>query len=348
MSAQMLSAQGFSKSGKLSISFRVLLSLYAIIPLCLGLYWLDSAFWHYALRDGLPSNPKQFLLFQILFGTPHIIASSILLVSNGDYLRLYQGKLVWMSLALAVFFGVGSLFISYRAFYILVAMWTVFHVLKQQLGVAQGVCRLPQKAFYLLVTLSVTAGCFIYLAIFLKNGLDAEQTVWVRHIAASLCALLVVSAVFCQRYVSGLLGKAFLWANVLLVVSSFYLYAQQYAFFAILMPRLVHDATAYIFYITHDVNKHAEKPQNALYRLASRCHIHNFLILPLLSFSLAFVLQAYGDAFFALISQSLFGATIPKVITVGLLGYLALMHYYTESFTWKGDSPYRRFIAFSK
>ena len=39
---------------------------------------------------------------------------------------------------------------------------------------------------------------------------------------------------------------------------------------------------------------------------------------------------------------------IRKAITLGLLGYLALMHYYTEVFTWKQDSPYRRFIAFSK
>jgi hypothetical protein len=39
---------------------------------------------------------------------------------------------------------------------------------------------------------------------------------------------------------------------------------------------------------------------------------------------------------------------IHKAITLGLLGYFALMHYYTEAFTWKQESPYRRFIAFSK
>lgn len=348
MSAQLLLTQELPNTQQLSISFRVLLSLYAIIPLCLGLHWLDAFFWQYTLRDALPNSPKQFLLFQILFGTPHIIASSILLLSNNDYVRLYQGKLIGMTLALAVFFGVGSLFISYRAFYILVAIWTVFHVLKQQLGVAQGVCRLPTRAFYPLVTLSVAAGCFIYVAIFLKNGLDAQQNEWLRHIAGSLCALLIISAVFYQRYVPSLFGKYFLWANVLLVVASFYLYLQQYAFFAILMPRLVHDATAYIFYVSHDFNKHSARAQNALYRVAAKCHLHIFLVLPLLSFSLAFVLHAYGDTVFALLSQYLLGTTIPKVITVGLLGYLALMHYYTEAFTWKHDSPYRCFIRFSK
>jgi hypothetical protein len=348
MSAQLLSQQGLSNSTKLFISFKVLLSLYAIVPICMSLHGLDSLFWHYSLRDSLPTSPKHFMLFQILFGTPHIIASSILLLTNSEYMQYYQRKLMLMTLVLAVFFGVGSLFIPYRAFYIFVAVFTVFHVLKQQFGVAQAVCRLPKKAFYLLVSLSVMAGSFIYLAIFLNNSLDAQQTLWVRHAAGSLCALLIISALFCQRYAASLLGKTFLWANVLLVVSSFYLYVEQYSFFAILIPRLVHDATAYIFYISHDFNKHAPAPQNALYRLAARCGLPIFLVLPILSFGLAFILQAYGDNVIEILSLYLFGMAIPKAITVGLLGYLALMHYYSEAFTWKNNSPYRRFIAFKQ
>jgi hypothetical protein len=39
---------------------------------------------------------------------------------------------------------------------------------------------------------------------------------------------------------------------------------------------------------------------------------------------------------------------IRRVVTLVVIGYLSLMHYYTESFTWKGDSPYRQFITFTK
>lgn len=348
MSAQLLSAQGTTQPCKLSISFRVLLSLYAIIPLCLVLSVADSHLWHYALRDNLPSSPKHFILFQILFGTPHIIASAILLISNQEYLGLYKTKLLGFTFIIALLFGVGSLFIPYRAFYIGVAIWTVFHVLKQQFGVAQGVCRLPNKAFYLLVTLSVLAGSFIYLAIFLKHGLDAQQLDRVHHFAGSLCALLVISALFCQSYIPSLLGKYFLWANILLIIGSFYFCVQQYGFFAILMPRLIHDTTAYFFYISHDINKHSSQAQNNLYRYAARWRLPIVIVLPVLSFGLAFILQAYGDNVIAYLTQYLFGAALPKAITVGVLGYLALLHYYTESFTWKGNSPYRRFINFSK
>jgi hypothetical protein len=348
MSAQVLSIQELPQTRKLAVSFRLLLGLYAIIPLCLLLQSLDSWFWHGALQAMLPSRPTHLLLFQVLFGTPHIIASAIVLVSNGEYFNTYKPKLLGMTLALAVFFGVGSLFIPYRAFYVLVAVWTVYHVLKQQHGVARGVCRLPEWAFYWLLWISVSAGLFIYIGIFLNNSLDAQQVLWIKTIASALCVGLVLSAAYCQRYVNTMFGRWFLWSNVLLVLASFYFYLQHYYFFAILVPRLVHDATAYIFYVTHDYNKHHAQPQNFIYRAAQRCRVSIFVVLPLLSFLLAFVLQAYGDALVSYLTQVLFGVEIRQAITLGLLGYLALMHYYTEAFTWKQGSPYRAFISFTK
>ncbi len=344
MSANSLTAD----NQQVAVSFRLLLSLYAIIPLCLLLQLFDSWFWQGFLQQSLPSSPKQFLVFQLIFGTPHIIASSMLLVSNTDYLKFYQSKLIFMTVAIAIVFGLGSLFIPYQVFYVIVAAWTVYHVLKQQLGVGRGLCRMPDWAFYLLLWLSVTAGLAVYIGIFLKNSLDAQQLYWIKLIAGGLCTGLVGAALICQRYAKTALGKWFLWSNIFLVLGSFYLFIQQYYFFAILVPRLVHDATAYIFYVAHDYNKHHLQPQNFMYRYAARCHLPLFIVLPACSFLLAFVLQSYGDNAINVVTEFFFGVEIRKAITLGLLGYLALMHYYTEAFTWKQGSPYRPFIAFSQ
>lgn len=349
MSAQILSMQDFSQTEqRISVSFRLLLALYAIIPICFLLQFLDSWFWQGALLAMLPAKPNHLFLFQILFGTPHIIASSILLVSNRDYVQTYQKKLIWMTAAIATVFGIGSLFISYWVFYVLVAAWTVYHVLKQQHGVARAVCRLPNFVFYLLLWLSVIAGLLIYLGIFLKGHFEPQQTFWLKTAIVSLCICLVLGALRYQRYVTTGFGRLFLWSNIFLVLSSFYFYHYEYYLFAILIPRLVHDTTAYIFYVTHDYNKHAAKPQNIIYRVAKHCHLSVFLVLPILSFSVAFILQIYGDAIVNYIMQTLFDVEIKKAITLGLIGYLSLMHYYTEAFTWRQDSPYRRFISFSK
>jgi len=348
MSAQVLPISNQIPKQQMAVSFRFLLSLYAIIPFCLVLQLADRYGFNSALREMLPTSPSHFLLFQVLFGTPHIIAGNLLLAGHSEYLQAFKTKIIGMSVFIIAFFGVGSLFIPYRALYILTACWTVYHVLKQQHGIAKGVCRLPNWAFYLQLWLSVGAGIFTYIGIFLNNSLSDAQGQAVLLAASVLVAALLISTLACRNYVPTLFGRCFLWANTLLVLGSWYLYAEEYYFLAILMPRLVHDITAYSFYVSHDVNRHGERQDTGLYRLASICRLPIALVLPLLSFLLTYVLQAYGDDAVNFITQTLFSVQIYKAVTLGFLGYLALMHYYTEAFVWSAGSPLRRYIVFAK
>jgi hypothetical protein len=333
---------------KMLVSFRVILALYSIIPICLVIQFLDIYLWGGYLKAHLPSSPSHFILFQILFGTPHIIASAMLITTNLDYFKHYQLKILGMSIALAIIFGIGSQFIPYRALYIVVASWTVYHVLKQQYGIARGVCRLPDFKHNLLLCLSVSAGILIYIGIFLNKSLTDQQSDWIEIVAGLFCIGLLVGTISYHHLVQSGFGKLFMWANTILVISSFYLYLNQYYFLAILVPRLVHDATAYLFYVTHDYNRHHDSPENFLYRYTCRLNIPIVIVLPILSFLLAFLLQAYGNDILYLIIELLFGVEIYNVVTLIVFGYLSLMHYYTESFTWKKDSPYRQYIGFKQ
>ena len=147
----------------------------------------------------------------------------------------------------------------------MITSWTVYHVLKQQHGVGRGIYQLPNWAFYLLLWLSIGAGLAIYMGIFLKDTLTMQQAEWVRQAAGGLVVGLLLGTLWCQQYMKTRFGALFMWANSGLIFASFYLYTQEYYFLAILIPRIVHDATAYIFYVTHDVNKHRGHPQNFLY-----------------------------------------------------------------------------------
>ncbi|MDD4915588.1 MAG: hypothetical protein PHW13_11210 [Methylococcales bacterium] len=333
---------------QMPVSFRFLLSLYAIVPICAALQLLDRFGFNFALRDMLPSSPGHFLLFQILFGTPHILASNMLLASHLDYLAAFKNRMLGMTLFIVVFFGVGSLFIPYRVLYVITACWTVYHVLKQQHGIAKAVCRLPTTAFYLQLWLSVIAGIFIYMGIFLKNSLSPVQAAWVMQIATGLSAALFVSTLYAQKYVPDRFGLYFLWANSLLVLSSWYMYTQQYYFLAILIPRLVHDISAYSFYVSHDVNRQAMQPPTGLYRLVQVYNIPVAAVLPVCSLLLTYILQVHGDDFINFITHTLFATEIHKAVTLGLVGYFSLMHYYTEAFVWSAGSPLRRYIRFAR
>jgi len=348
MSQSSATIQNQTNPIQLFVSFKILLAIYAIIPLCLLIQFVDGLFFQQQLLAILPSSPAHFILLQVLLGTPHIIASAVLVTSNREYLQFYKTKLLVMTVLIIAVFGVGSLFIPYKVLYIITACWTVYHVLKQQHGVARGLCQLPTREFYTQLWLSIAAGIFIYMGIFLKNSLSVQEAEWIKHAAAGLTISLVCASFLAQRYIKSGLGKGFLWGNTLLIVSSFYFYIQEYYFLAILMPRLIHDATAYIFYISHDYNKHQQQPQNSLYRLAARCNVHVFLVLPLLSLALTAILQIYGDDLISFISETLFKVEIRQAISLGLIGYLSLMHYYSESFLWKHDSPLRAFIGFKK
>ncbi len=341
-----LAVQRTSSPAPLAISFRLLIGLYGIIPLCLILQAVDAFYLNGRILAHLPSSPSHFLLFQLLFGTPHILASSLLLATNRQYLQFYQTKLLIMSGLIIGIFGIGSLFIPYKALYVFAACWTVYHVLKQQIGVGRGVYRLSNALFYTLLWCSVGAGICIYLGIFLHNSLENEQALWLKQVASLFTGLLILTSLICHRTLNTTIGKSFLWVNTLLVVASLYLYLQEYYFLAILMPRLVHDTTAYIFYLTHDYNKHHAQPQNGLYRCTIRWKIPLFCVLPIASVLLTFILQVYGNQMVSFFTEILFGIEINKAISVGFIGYLSLMHYYTEAFIWKHGSPPRQFIFF--
>ena len=219
MSAPSVSIHDSLCDQKQAVSYRLLLSLYAIIPICLFLQCADNWFWQDFLQNSLPSSPYHFVLFQILFGTPHIIASNILLVSNTDYVKYYKRHIIFMTVAIAIAYLLGTILLPYRLLYILVACWTIYHVLKQQYGVARGVCQLPDGLFKSFLYLSVLAGVAIYLGIFLRNGLDAQQIFWIKLIAGVGCSALFLLAFVNQGKVSTQLGRWFYWSNIFLVLS---------------------------------------------------------------------------------------------------------------------------------
>lgn len=346
MSSLIASGQPVQNSNSLAVSYKLILTLYAIIPICICLQLTDHFVLHGAILQYLPSSPSHFLLLQLLFGTPHILASTLLMTSNKEYFSFYQKKILLMTLAIIIFFAIASQLLSYLIIYVMVTSWTIYHVLKQQHGIGRGIYQLPNWAFYLLLWLSIGAGLSTYMGIFLHNSLTVQQAEWLRITAGSFVFCLFIITFWCQRYMKNRFGLLFMWANSCLIFASFYFYLQQYYFLAILVPRLIHDATAYIFYVTHDVNKHAGHPQNFLYRWAAKIKLNVFIVLPLLSFVLTYILQAYGDQWFAILTRFFLGMEFRQAIVVGLIGYFSLMHYYTEAFTWKYSSPYRKYIRF--
>jgi hypothetical protein len=334
-------------AARVAISARFLLGIYAIVPLCSLAMAFDRLFWDESLFRALPTSPETFFIFQLIFGTPHIIASSVILFSNSAYVGAYWLRVLLFSIVLLAFFGGGYLFIPdyEHVFLAVVGAATILHVIKQQVGVGKGLCRLASWLYDAWGWTMIVFGSILYYAIYSDFGFSAETRFWVDRVLMALAALTFVLTVACHLRIKTALGRFYLWANAVMVLQSGLFYAEGYAFLAILGPRLVHDLTAFTFYVAHDVNRHGKQPQNLLYRLASKLGLGIFWVCPACAVLLTYLIARFADPLASLVVTPLLGHDLPYAASFLIVGYLGLLHYYTEVFTWRQGSPYRQHVA---
>jgi hypothetical protein len=329
------------------ISARFLLGIYAVLPLCLVAMFMDQLFWGGSMSHALPRNPQQYFVFQLLFGTPHIIASSVLLATNSDYFRDYRARLALLTLLILLFFGVGSLFIPYGVFLVVVGVVTVVHVLKQQVGIGKGLCRLSGWLYDAWGWTLIVLGSILYYPLYSGSDFSSGAADLIHGLLWALAALVVALTIACHTRIATRVGRLYLWANALMVLQSTLFYAWGYSFLAILGPRLVHDLTAFTFYVAHDVNRHGAEPQNMLYRLTSKLGLGVFWVCPAVAVLLTYLIVRFTDPAAQLLLSPVLGYNLPYAASFLIAGYLGLLHYYTEAFTWRQGSPYRRHVAFT-
>ena len=127
------------------------------------------------------------------------------------------------------------------------------------------------------------------------------------------------------------IGRHYSIANMLLVLSSFVFYQLGYIFFVVLIVRVVHDLTAFIFYIIHDHNRNKESPKQVLYRLLKPLKVPVIILSPIIALLIAAALTL-------------------NISHIGFYPFLIVgyMHYFLESRIWKNGTPHRENIIFLK
>ncbi len=330
---------------RITISMRFLLGIYAIVPLCLLAMILDQLIGSGYLSRVMPDTPQNYFLFQLLFGTPHIIASSVILSSNSGYFSMYRGRLILITIVILLFFGLGSLVIPYNGFLAIVGAVTILHVIKQQIGIGKGICRISNWVYGVWGWVLILFGSIMYFVIFAGYDIPSGVRAWLHGVLWTLSGLAIMLTIACHRHCTTFKGRLYLWANTLMVVQSGLFYAEGYSFLAILGPRLVHDLTAFTFYVAHDVNRHGSEPQNVLYRLVSKLGLGIFWVCPAVAVLLTYLIGRFADPLAALVVTPVLGFNLPYAASFLIVGYLGMLHYYTESFTWQSDSAYRLHVT---
>ncbi|MCB1538421.1 MAG: hypothetical protein H6865_06975 [Rhodospirillales bacterium] len=320
----------------LNVDSRFLLGLYAIIPLTLLLQLADHFMLGGRVRAMLPAQPESYLWYIFLFNLPHIMAS-LVTYADREYLRAYRWPLLRAGLVAVFAPALMAAVIGINAFFIFIAFYTVYHVLMQQYGVSLMLMgRRPDLLFRIWRWVSILAAGMLYLDVYRPYAFQAYTHVTPQVLGGilTLLALPFGLGFYVMARRAGAISvwsQAYYLASVAIVPVSCFDSFWGYPFMLVLIPRFVHDATAFAVYAVHDHNRNLAARHNWLYRVLAPLGVSPAILCLPLGVALAWGLTAYQD-------QSM---TVMYALVV-----LMLMHYGLEGVMWKRGSPHRRNTPF--
>ena len=98
--------------------------------------------------------------------------------------------------------------------------------------------------------------------------------------------------------------------------------------FSVLIPRIVHDTTAFTFYINHDYNRNRVSTRNFIYRHTNKLCVPVPLACPLLALGVNGLLIGFTN------------------MSVNPFFYapITMIHYYTERLIWRRGTIHRKSV----
>jgi len=337
-----------SSARPLRVSTSWLLWIYATIPAAMLVVAVDTLLLdRHLLHAWLPHSPSGWAFWTLVFGMPHIVAS-LVIMADGEYLRSYYPRLSSSLVMIAAAIVLVPWLFGDKVFLILLALSTIYHVLSQQFGISLMLLRRrPDRLFQAWRWISTLSATVIYLLVF--NGmLQSEQAFYgvplASMIEAGVTLLILATIPLVYQLSKGSpspLATWYLLANLMMMLSTTLCWVLGYSVFVILIPRVIHDITAFTVYMVHDHNRNADRPRNALYRLLSLTRLPAVIVTPLAAIGISWLLFNFAGG----LGFELFGEWI---VPASFLLYLCtFMHYYMEGWIWKGNSLLRQSVPFA-
>lgn len=297
--------------------------MYISIPvtfLLVSIDWLSGSH----VVNALPHVPEAWLLFNFFFNLLHIVESNILLLDK-EVLNVYGTRLGY-----ALLLGsIATLLLNYKlkweVFLYLHTLWALKHIVLQQFNLSYGVG--VKRTWLPLVwkVIGVICGVAVYWDVYDMFSLKFNETH--RYLLNYLFYIFIfISGMMMWTYKK---TKSFpiVLGNSSLIIFGYLMYKMGAGFFSALLFRVIHDCTGFIYY--HALNKGRRNagvsPQwyNWLSKWITDWGVT--LLLPLLIVGIIFALPFRPEA---------------KAFVI----IISILHHYSESFTWKKDSPYRKYL----
>ena len=313
-----------------------LLWLYAIMPFSLLCVGIDMAFLDFRLKDYLVTRPDILSLWAFLFTLPHVIGSHVTLFDK-EYAHHYKKKII-IGLAISMFLAifVRAAF-GFKVFFFAIATYNMYHVLMQQYGISlMLLSKKPDNYYKGWKYLSLIGSTILYVLIFGGNFFTPEMVRWANLI---VLVVLVAALPFVAGMIKGVpndkppVNRWYFYSTILMVYVSWALYVGGYPFFAVLIPRFIHDVTAFSVYAVHDQNRNTPVIHNMFYKALAFTKIPPAVSCVPLSIVLGIIFGVLQNEYPVM---SNFNFTV------------VLLHYFMEGYIWKSGSLHRNSLPIIK
>lgn len=328
---------GFHPGLPMSVKNKALLAILLTTPIAALIALVDQLFLEHRIQDKMMMDPRQIAYWTAVLTIPHIVASLITFIDR-EYIAHYKkplrrGILVALVLgfALPIVFGPSGLLIA-------MAFYTLYHNLMQQYGLSLMMMRQPPtRDFQAWRWLTIIPGGAAYTAL-MTSFMPVVRDNW-NVIFAGLGLCLLIATIFGLRFIRTILknpahtriGLFYFASNMATIYVCFGLIAFDYGLMATLVPRVIHDLTAFWIYIVHDQNRNASAVRNPVYYLPRKIGISPAVLCMPLAIGISYVLmEVLGNLY---------------VVSLFVVS-LNFMHYYMEGHMWKRGTPHRQHVPF--
>lgn len=309
--------------------------IYLLVPLAFIITVIDNFFLDDYIRDHALLTPLFWVRLTFLLSYPHIFSSFFVLIDD-EYFSQYRNKLLYYC---PFIFLIGTLAPATRFWYIAFPIGIIInfnHVIGQQVGILKLLGRrktwdiLFFRINFLIIALLLYYYAFGTIFIHIKLPLFID----IKSIILFFIFLFSIVSTTIFFNLKSAYAKTYLILNVAMLFSMVWFVKLQYHFLALLVPRLVHDISAFSFYSIHDANKNFPKSKSFLYKTLK---LDRFgLTKPVLALIITPLVAILCSLPFVLNIQI-------KEISYFLSG-IGFLHFYTESFSWKKDSVQRKYL----
>lgn len=283
----------------------------------------DILFFHGKIRLLLPHTALDITWYYIIFGLPHIVASFVSLC-NKQYYNYYKKDIQrgFMYSSLLIFL---SIFIFGSSSIYILTILTLYHVAWQQIGlVKNSITNITLRKIWARsgVTSFILIGFSIGGETFIQIPLFYEVFQILGYFLLIFIFFIITFFIVHKEY-----NEQVLTTSAILIFSSLAILLG-YPFIGMVMIRFVHDVSAFIIYITHDIQQIKYKNDNYIYKYTLSNSKMIWLFLPTCSILLSYLVQKKE--------------TMISLISVLLLTY---MHYYLEGIIWRKGTLHRRTLS---